>query len=108
MSSDFTIFSVLSQHASEHSLTTHPEDLRRHSRLGRTLSLSGSGVTSLRFRLLVGDDSGSGVDDVGLDDDITIGLESSNVLSRVGVGDLGKVGRVEVDLSLSDTEDLDR
>ena len=29
-----------------------------------------------------------------------------DVLSGVGVGDFGEMGRVEVDLSLSDTEDL--
>lgn len=103
---DFTVLSVLSEHASQDTLSSHPEGLRRHSSLGRSLSLSRSGVTSLGLGLLVGDDSRSRVDDIGLDDDVSISLESSDVLSGVGVGDFGEVGRVEVDLSLSDTEDL--
>ena len=43
---DLALLAVLAEEAPEDALPPHPEDLCRHSRLGGTLSLSGSGVSA--------------------------------------------------------------
>jgi len=47
MSVDFLIFSVLIQQSPQDSHASHPELLNGHAGVGRSLSLSGAGVTTL-------------------------------------------------------------
>merc|ERR1719487_1479865 len=102
---DLAGLAVLAQEATEDALPPHPEDLGGHAGLGGTLTLTGTGVATLGLGGLVLAGADARVDDLGLDDDVAVLLEAADVLPRVGVADLGDVGRVEVDLALADAED---
>lgn len=105
MAVDLAGLAVLAQEATEDALPPHPEDLGGHAGLGGTLALTGTGVATLGLGGLVLAGADTRVDDLGLDDDVAVLLEAADVLPRVGVADLGDVGRVEVDLALADAED---
>lgn len=94
---DLARVSVLSEQSSEHSHSSHPLDLGRESRVGGTLPLSGSGVSSLSLGGEQVTRSGPRVDRGRLDNDVSILDELGNSLSRVGVRDLGSLLGVEPD-----------
>lgn len=78
---DFLSLSVLLEKSSEDSLTSHPEDLDRHTGVLLTLSLTEAVVSALPLGLMHSLDAGSRVHvDVSLQDK-TITSELSNVLS---------------------------
>lgn len=97
---------VLSEEPPEDPHSSQPHDLGGHPRLGRTLPLSGPGVSTLPLGGLHVPDTGSRVDDGGLDDDVSILEELADSGSGVGVADLGGLLGVEPDLSLTDTGDV--
>ena len=97
---------VLSEEPPEDPHAAQPHDLGRHPRLGRTLPLSGTGVPSLPLGGLHVPNSGTRVDDGGLDDDVSILEELADSGSGVGVANLGSLLGVEPDLSLTDTGDV--
>jgi len=101
---DLALFTVLAEQAPENTLPPHPENLGRHTGLGTTLSLTGTGVTSLSLSSVVLAGADTRVNDLGLDDDVAILAETTDVLPRVGLTDLRDVRRVEVDLALSNAE----
>ena len=60
MAVDLALLAVLAEESSEDSLSPHPEDLGGHAGLGGTLSLTGTGVTTLCFGELHVTGTGSG------------------------------------------------
>lgn len=64
---DLARVSVLLEKSSENSHSPHPLNLGGESSVGRTLSLTGSGVSSLSLGSKEITGSGSGVDNGGLD-----------------------------------------
>lgn len=67
--------------------------------------LTGTRVSTLALSLVNLPNPSPGVNDGGLLDDKTILVQLLDVLPRVGVGEVGEVLGVEVDLSLSYVED---
>lgn len=78
VSVNFPVLPVFPQHASKDPLPPHPKDLGWHPRLGRSLPLSRSGVTSLGLGRVVVPYSTATVDNLGLDDDVTVVAESAD------------------------------
>ena len=73
--------SIFSEKSSKDSLSSHPEDLDRHSSVSGSLSLSHTGVSALSLCLVHSLASGSRVHVDGSLHDKTIVIEFSNVLS---------------------------
>lgn len=73
--------SVLPQQSSEYPLPSHPLDLGRHTSLGSTLSLTGTGVPAFSLGSEEFSCAGTGVDDSGLDDDMAILDELGDVFA---------------------------
>merc|ERR1711907_225483 len=85
---DFLALSVLLEKSSKDSLTSHPEDLDRHTGVLFTLSLTKAGVSTLPFGLMHLLDARSGVHmNLSLHDK-TITVELPDVLSGVSKGNL--------------------
>jgi len=101
---DLAFLTVLAEQAPENSLPPHPENLGRHTGLSTTLSLTGTSVSSLGLCEVVLAGTNTRVNDLGLDNDVAILAETTDVLPRVGVGDLRDVRRVEVDLAFTYAE----
>lgn len=102
---DLAGFTVLAQHSSQDSLTSHPHDLCWHSCFVATLSLTGTSVSS---QSLGGEQvarAGSRVAHNWLSDDLAVLDELADVGSRVGVADIVLFSGVEPDLSLADAHD---
>lgn len=104
MTVDLAFLTVLAEQAPENSLPPHPENLGRHTGLSTTLSLTGTSVSSLCLCQVVLAGTDTRVNNLGLDNDVAILAETTDVLPRVGVGDLRDVRRVKVDLALSYAE----
>ena len=102
---DLARLSVLSQQPSQHPLSPHPHDLRRHARLTRTLPLSRAGVTSLALRCERIAGACARVDGGGLDDHAAVLDELLDVCARVGIPDFGLLSGVEPDFALTDARD---
>ena len=100
---DLSRVSVLSEQPSEDPHSSHPLDLGRESRVGGTLPLSGSGVSSLALRGEEVSRARSRVDRGRLNNDVSILDELGNSLSRVGVRDLGRLLGVEPDWKQRET-----
>lgn len=97
---------VLPQEPPEDPHPSQPHDLGRHPRLGRTLPLTRPRVPSLPLGSLHVPNPGTGVDDGGLDDDVSILEELADAGSGVGVANLGGLLGVEPDLPLADAGDV--
>ena len=93
--------SVLLQESSQHPLSSHPQNLDRHSGVLGTSSLAETLVSALALLLVVTSHSRLGVDGDLLSHDQTVLLELSDGSSRVGQGDLVGFVRVDPDLLLS-------
>lgn len=102
---DLASLTVLPEQATQNTLAAHPLDLGRETSLGGTLTLTVTGVTA---------DTLGGVQVTGalarvrhkrLLDDLAILDELADIGTRVGVRNVGLLGRVEPDLALADTKD---
>lgn len=105
MSVDLASLPILAQESSEHTLSSHPEDLGGHTSLGGTLPLTRASVSPLSLsgeKILR---SGAGVDDGRFGNDVTVLEELLDVLTRVGVADLSGLGGVQPNLPLAHTGD---
>lgn len=95
---------VLSEQASEDTLSPHPLNLGGHTSLFGTLSLTGAGVSASTLGGVKVTSASPRVANDGLLDDLSIFNELSNVGARVGVANVVLLGRVAPDLSLANTE----
>ena len=102
---DLPGLSVLPQQSPQNPLSPHPQDLRGHTGLGRTLSLTGASVAALALRSEEVAGACTRVDGGGLDDDPAILDELFDVRAGVGVADLSLLGGVEPDFALADAGD---
>lgn len=102
---DFASLSVLPQQPPQYTLAPHPEDLRRHPGLGRTLSLTGTSVPPLSLRGQQCASPCARVDGGGLDDDVALLYQLLDVGAGVGIPDLRLLGGVEPDFALPDALD---
>lgn len=102
---DLASISVLSQQSSQDSQSSHPNNLRRHTGVSGTLSLTVTHVSTSLLGLGVSSSSRSGVDGDRLLDDGTVTVQLSDSLTRVGRSQLGGLVRVQPHLSLTNTDD---
>lgn len=102
---DLASLPVLPQQPTQHPLSPQPQCLRGHTSLRGTLSLTGTGVTTLALGGKEFLRASSGVDSGGLDDDASILDELLNVRARVGVANLRLLSGVEPDFALADAGD---
>jgi hypothetical protein len=93
---------VLSEEASEDSLSAHPQDLLGHTGVLGTLSLTVAAVTALALGLVEGLDARAGVHVHLALHDQTVLEQLANVLSGVGEGDLGDF--IGIDPNTLDTD----
>ena len=105
VSVDLLVLAVLFQQTTQHTHTSDPQNLNRHTSVGGTLPLTGAGVTALTTGFHVSADTGSRVHGDGLADDETILDQLAHMLARVGVGDLVVFVGVKPDLVLTALED---
>ena len=102
---DLLGITVLLQHSSKNSKSSHPNDLEWESGVGSTTSLSVSGVSSLGLGFLSKLNTGSGMNSGWLLHDKTILDDLSDVGTGVSKGDLVGLVWVNPDLSGSTLED---
>jgi len=88
MAVDFLVLSVLFQEATQDAHPPHPQLLNGHTGVGGTLALTGTRVTALSSGQSVFPRPGARVNGLGLLDDQTILDQATDILSRVGVGNL--------------------
>jgi hypothetical protein len=79
---DLAVLPVLSEHPPEHTLPAHPEHLGGHPGLSRSLPLSGSSVPSLGLGRVVVSHACARVDDLGLDNDVSIVTEATDAVQQ--------------------------
>lgn len=84
---DLAAGTILDQETAEDAKTAHPEDLRRHTGVGSTLSLSVATMTAFPSGKVQLASPRPRVHRDRLSDNEAIGNELSNCLARVGVGD---------------------
>jgi hypothetical protein len=102
---DLLSLSVFSQQTTQHTQSSHPQHLERHTGVGSTLALTETSVSSLGLggnQALV---ARLGVNHIGLADDETVLDQLAHVLSTVGVGDLGGLVRIHPNLALAALKD---
>src|SRR3984885_7072858 len=102
---DFASFSVFAKQSSENTLPPHPENLALHTGFSGTLSLTRASVTTLALRRESVPRPGTGVNNSGFSNDVTILEELLDMLAGVGVADLGLLSGVEPDLALANASD---
>lgn len=102
---DLAGVSVLSQQTSQHTQTAHPQNLRRHTGVLGTLSLTVAHVSTGSLGLQKSSSTRARVDGVRLLDDGAVLVQLSDSGTRVGLSDLGGLVGVEPDLSLADADD---
>lgn len=96
--------SVLSQQSSQDSQSSHPQNLRWHTSVLGTLSLTVTHVSTVSLGLGMSSSSGSRVGGDRLLDDGTVTVQLSDSLTRVSRSQLGGFVRVQPDLSLTNTD----
>ncbi len=101
---DLLLLSVLAQQTTKDSLASHPDDLQGHTGVGRTLSLTIAGVSSLSLGSHDSLVASLGVDSLGLLVDDTILDQLANTGSAVGSGDSGGLRGIKPDLPLAALE----
>ncbi|GMR32270.1 hypothetical protein PMAYCL1PPCAC_02465, partial [Pristionchus mayeri] len=92
---------VLLEETAEDAHTSHPDNLLGHASILGSETLTSAGVTNLAAGLGELTSTEARVHSNGFADDETILHETTDVLARVGVGDLVDLIGVEPDLSLS-------
>lgn len=102
---DLASLSVLGQQSSQHSQSSHPHNLRWHTGVLGTLSLTVTHVSTGSLGLGVSSSAGSGVDGHWLLDNGTVTVQLSDGSTGVGRGQLGGLVRVQPHLSLTNTDD---
>lgn len=95
---DLLLLTVLLQKTTEDALTTHPQNLCRHTSLAGSAPLSGSAVTTLPLGGQVLADAGARVDNLRLADDKSVLDQLPDVESGVGHLDLIGFIRIQPDL----------
>ena len=98
---DLLGFSVLSQQAAQHSLSSHPEDLVWHTSIAGTFSLTEASVASLSLGGHVASVARLGVHGIWSLDDEAILDELANTLTGVSKSNVGGFVRIHPDLSLA-------
>lgn len=78
---DFSVLSVLDEKSPQDTETAHPNDLRRHTSVGSTLSLTGTGMTTSTFGSVKSTSPRARVHGNWLLDDQTIGDELADALA---------------------------
>jgi len=96
---------VLGQHAAEDAHTTDPEELDWHTGIGSTLALTGTSVATLAAGLGVQSCAGARVNNNWLADDQTVLDETSDLVARVGISNVGVLVGVKPDLVLATLHD---
>jgi len=86
MAVDLLVLSVLLQEPPQHAHPPHPQLLDGHTGVGGTLALTGAGVTALTTSQSVLARASARMNGLGLLDDQTVLDQSTDVLSRIGVG----------------------
>src|SRR5579871_5252659 len=102
---DLACLSVLSQQSTQDPLSSHPNNTGWHSSLGSTLSLTRTGMSTLSLGSVCLTNAESGMHHRGFLDDETVGVEFADVLTRVGIGDLGGLIGIKPDLAFAAAED---
>jgi len=97
MAIDLLVLSVFLQETTQNAHPSHPQFLDRHTRVGGTLALTGTGVTSLSSSQSILPRSGARMNGLRLLDDQTVLDQTTDVLSRVGVGNFIDFIRVHPD-----------
>ena len=101
---DLLGLSVLSEKTTKNTLSSHPEDLVRHTSIAGTLSLTEASVTSLSLGGHVSLVASLGVNQVRSLHDETILDKLADVLTAVGQSNVRALIGVHPDLSLADLE----
>mmetsp|Transcript_30126 Transcript_30126/g.59840 ORF Transcript_30126/g.59840 Transcript_30126/m.59840 type:complete len:242 (+) Transcript_30126:654-1379(+) len=96
---------VLLEHPPEHAHPAHPDDLEGETGVGGTAPLSVPGVASLPLRLVAELDAGTGVDGLGLLDDLAVLDGLADVLAGVQAAEVAALVRVHPHLALAALED---
>jgi len=86
MAVDLLVLSVLLQETTQHAHPPHPQLLDGHTGVGSTLALTGAGMTALATSQSVLARASARVNGLGLLDDQAVLDQSTDVLSRIGVG----------------------
>jgi len=86
MTVDLLVLSVFFEETAKDAHPPHPQFLDGHTRVGRTLALTRSGMTALSSGQCVFPCPGTRMNGLGLLDDQTILDQAPDILSRVGVG----------------------
>jgi hypothetical protein len=94
---DLAGLTVLAEETTKDTHATEPLNLGRHTGLGGTLALTGTGVTAEALGGEVLTSAGTRVDDGGLHNDVTVLEELADTRTRVGLGNLGGLLGVEPD-----------
>ena len=102
---DFARLPVLPQQSTQHSLSPHPLNLRRHTRLRGTLSLTGTSVTPLSLCGKEVAGACARVHSGGFDDNAAVLDKFLYVCAGVGIANLGLLAGVEPDFALTDASD---
>ena len=102
---DFARLSVLPQQPTQHPLSPHPLDLGGHTRLGGTLSLTGTSVTTLSLCGKEVAGACARVHSGGFDDNAAVLDKFLYVCAGVGIANLGLLAGVEPDFALTDASD---
>lgn len=102
---DFARLPVLPQQSTQHSLSPHPLNLRGHTRLRGTFSLTGTSVTPLSLCGKEVAGACARVHSSGLDDDAAILDKLLYVCAGVGVANLRLLAGVEPNFALTDAGD---
>lgn len=102
---DLAGISVLSQQSSQHSQSSHPQNLGWHTGVSSTLSLTVTHVSTVSLGLRASSGSESRVHFDRLLDDGAVLVQPSDGLTRVSSGQLSGLVGVQPDLSLANTND---
>jgi len=97
MAIDLLVLSVLLQEPPQHAHPPHPQLLDGHTGVGGTLALTGAGVTALATSQSVLARASARMNGLGLLDDQAVLDQSTDVLSRIGVGNFIDLVRIHPD-----------
>jgi len=97
MAVDLLVLSVLLQETTQHAHSPHPQLLDGHTGVGSTLALTGAGMTALATSQSVLARASARVNGLGLLDDQAVLDQSTDVLSRIGVGNFIDLVRIHPD-----------
>ena len=102
---DLAAGAVLDEKTTEDTKAAHPENLRGHTGVGSTLSLTVATVAANSAGKVELASTGAGVHRDGLSDDEAIGNQLADRLARVGIGNLALFVGIQPDLALAAADD---